>query len=81
MDMNFWKKYEYPLTIIHDRYDGIYSGGKFLAFPTNYHTLPYNIDGDDIACAEFWDDFDGYVGKGDTPIDAYNNLKDIADND
>ena len=67
----------YPITIVADRYGGTYSGGKWLAFNTDYHKLPVDLDGDDIACANFWKSYKGKVGKGISPEDALRNLIDI----
>jgi hypothetical protein len=55
----------YPLTIIRDRYNGIYSGGSYLAFNLNYDEIPIEISGSDIPCLEWWKE-NKYilVGKG-----------------
>ena len=55
----------YPLTIIRDRYDGIYSGGMYLAFNLDYDEIPSEISGSDIPCLEWWEE-NKYilVGKG-----------------
>ena len=55
----------YPLTIIRDRYDGIYSGGMYLAFNLDYDEIPSEISGSDIPCLEWWKE-NKYilVGKG-----------------
>ena len=55
----------YPLTIIRDRYNGIYSGGCYLAFNLDYYEIPIEISGSDIPCLEWWKE-NKYilVGKG-----------------
>lgn len=77
----------YPLTIITDRYSGVYSGAKYLAINRNYDEIPLEIDGNDVTCMEWWDEFyqnpnmeNTYlnrkllIGKGKTIIKAVNNL-------
>ena len=64
----------YPLTIITDRYNGTYSGGKVLAFNMDYYELPEDIDGDDVACSNFFQKTKIIYGKGDTPMEAYRDL-------
>ena len=64
----------YPLTIVLDRYGGVYSGGKYLA----YNKHPFEIkDGDefadDVSCAMFWGE-EHQIGVGDTPEKAINHL-------
>lgn len=44
----------YPLTIIKDRYAGVYSGGAYIAFNCYPECVPEDVTGDDISCAEFW---------------------------
>lgn len=48
-------KYIYPLTIINDRYGGVYSGGKYTAWNLYYNQIPDGVDGDDISCSNFWE--------------------------
>lgn len=71
----------HPLTIITDRYGGIYSGGKYLAFNMEPWQVPKGVDGSDIDCAEFWDDNckEYLIGKGDTIQEAVDNLKSKLD--
>lgn len=59
----------HPLTIINDRYGGVYSGGAYLAFKLEPWDVPKGVDGSDIECATFWDeDAKEYtVGKGGSP--------------
>lgn len=69
-----WLKVLYPTTIVADRYAGTYSGGEWLAFPLNFWNIPEEIEADDVTCMLFWDDYDGVVGKGNTPELAMANL-------
>lgn len=73
--IGYWLEHKYPLTIIHDRYDGCYSGAKYLAFPLEYSEVPLYASGDDVACGLFWDDYKEPVDKGATPGEAYADLK------
>jgi hypothetical protein len=64
----------YPLTIVADRYDGTYSGGRFLAFPLYYDDLPKGFDDTDVACARFWEKHEEPVGVGATANAAVADL-------
>tara|TARA_B100000953_G_C17844558_1_gene366235 strand:+ start:398 stop:682 length:285 start_codon:yes stop_codon:yes gene_type:complete len=75
----------YPLTIVMDRYSGVYSGGKYLAFNIDEVNVPLGYRGDDISCADFWSKYkDGklknyykesvYCGKGMTLKEATDDL-------
>lgn len=66
----------YPLTIIFDRYGGTYSGGKFTAFNIYPDKVPCDIYSDDVTCSNFWKNYKGVVGIGNTPNEAINNMKD-----
>lgn len=70
-----WLEDNYPATIIADRYDGAFSGASWLAFPIDYWDIPDEIDGGDTECYLFWKEYDGIVGKGATPQEAFNNLR------
>lgn len=65
----------YPATIIHDRYNGTYSGGKWTAWNKHFEDVPEDINGDDMTCFNFWADYKGVVGKGNTPNTALIDLK------
>lgn len=69
-----WLKYQYPLTIITDRYDGTYSGGGWLAFPLYCDEIPSAVDGYDEECAAFWASNSEPVGKGNSAQNAIDNL-------
>lgn len=62
----------YPITIIADRYNGSYSKGKFTAW--NLREAPVEVEDGDIECMNFWDDYKGLVGKGETPNEALEDL-------
>lgn len=75
----------YPLTIVFDRYGGVYSEGSFTAWNEIFHRLPKEIDDSDIPCGDFWGEFEQgkllnvfkeplYVGVGETPQKALNDL-------
>ena len=59
----------YPCTLICDRYNGAYSGGKWLAFQLGCDNIPEEIGGGDSDENAFWiDHIDEIlpVGKGKT---------------
>lgn len=64
----------YPLTIIRDRYNGAYSGGKYLAFNLNLNEIPLEIEGNDSDCMNFFYDNKLIIGKGHTIEEAVNDL-------
>lgn len=75
----------YPLTLVADRYDGAYSGGRFTAWNLFAQEVPEAIDGGDVECMDFWYGIDGDVlsgkirsdiicGVGNTPEEAVGNL-------
>lgn len=67
----------YPLTIISDRYNGAYSGAKFLAFNIDHWDIPEEIGSGDGDEMRFWDGgiHQKYkIGKGSTPQEAFNDL-------
>lgn len=69
----------YPLTIIADRYGGIYSGGLFTAWNVEAASVPWDIWGNDEECIDFWNNCCYLVGKGDTPEEAVMDLKNKID--
>ena len=64
----------YPLTVIKDRYNGVYSGASYLAFNLDFYLIPPDVDGDDPTCANFWLNYEGIVGKGSTANEAFSDL-------
>lgn len=69
-----------PLCIIEDRYNGIYSGAKYLAFNmTPFSVGELDVDAGDMSCQDFWehDAKDYIIGKGDSPLEALINLNEL----
>lgn len=75
----------YPLTIVMDRYSGVYSGGLFTAWNLEPCDVPIDILSDDVTCMDFWYGVNGDVlsgvirddiicGVGNTPDEAAANL-------
>lgn len=64
----------FPLTIVFDRYGGIYSNGKYTSWNLYPHQVPKEINSNDITCMCFWDDNKIIVGIGNTPNEANNDL-------
>lgn len=64
----------YPLTIVEDRYTGVYSNGKYTAWNMYPEDIPQDIEEDDVTCANFWYSYDGVVGLGNTPNEAVEDL-------
>ena len=69
-----WLGVKYPLTIIRDRYDGVYSRACWLAFPLDYDEIPEDVNGDDVVCSLFWQTYKEPVGKGAYANDAVIDL-------
>ncbi len=70
------EEFIYPVTILMDRYSGVYSGAAWTAFNLDPEDVPTGASGCDTVCADFWEDTDLIVGKGLTPDDALKDLKD-----
>ena len=70
-----WLKVKWPVTIIADRYNGLMSNGKWLAFPCEPSEVPDEVNGEDIEAESFWESFKGPVGKGTYPDDAMDELE------
>ena len=69
----------YPLTIVMDRYTGVYSGGKFTAWNLDPDEIPEDICADDNSASEFFNDIryrSRYYtyGIGETPDEAAMDL-------
>ena len=75
--LEFWAAgFEYPTTIVADRYSGCYSNAAYLAFPVDFYKLPKDIDGGDIECMEIWKKANNdVIGKGATPGQALKDLR------
>ena len=70
-----WLEYEYPTTIIADRYNGTYSGGKYTCWAMDADMIPPEVEGGDAECYHFWHTTDLIVGKGATPDKAMLDLR------
>lgn len=67
----------YPLTIKSDRYGGVYSGGKYTAWPYDEADIPDEVDMDDVSCGHIWGVIKSerhHVGIGCTPSVAMLDL-------
>ena len=65
----------YPLTIVMDRYGGVYSGGAYTAWNMSAWDVPDEIASGDLICGAFWDENEEPVGRGDTPEAAVRDLE------
>lgn len=68
----------YPLTIVSDRYSGVYSGSAWTAWNRDPDCVPEEISGGDGECLEYWRSeynpkYD-IVGFGNTPDAAILDL-------
>lgn len=66
----------YPLIIVEDKYNGAYSGGKWLAFSCYPQEISNDIFGEDVECASFWSTHTmaSYIGRGANINEAVLNL-------
>lgn len=64
----------FPLTVVFDRYCGVYSHAEWLAFELLPEEVPHAINAGDIECMEFWFENHPLIGRGDTPEEAINDL-------
>ena len=65
----------YPMTLVCDRYGGTYSGGRYTAWMCDPWDVPIEIEESDGPCALFWDSYTFPVGKGDSPLQAMEDLR------
>ena len=68
----------FPLTIVADRYNGVYSGGKYTAWNADTCDVPRAINGNDTECIKFWFSASNCgvkYGVGNTPQEAIKDLK------
>ena len=66
----------YPCTIVADRYNGSFSGAPWIAYRLSYFELPDELDAGDGECHDYWAKEDkSLIGFGQTPQEAYNDLK------
>ena len=64
----------YPLTIVSDRYGGVYSHGTFTAWNLAMYEVPIEIASDDVTCINFLGKNTIPCGKGATVEEAVGNL-------
>lgn len=65
----------YPLTVVKDRYNGTYSGGKYTAWKLYPWGIPEAVFGDDNSCWNYFRSTHDIYGRGDTPDEAVIDLK------
>jgi len=66
----------YPLVVINDRYNGVYSGAQWTAWEDYPDAIPEAVFGDDDSCFDFWLGANkDNIGFGDTPEQAIQDLK------
>ena len=68
----------WPLTVVADRYQGTYSGGKYVAMNVEPHEFPEEPFDDDITASDFWDNIQKTkisIGYGKTPKKAIKDLR------
>ena len=70
----------YPVTIIKTRYQGTYEGGRWGAFPVDFLDVPMDTMGDDIETMTWWSQNKDYVGVGETPEAALEDLEKKMEN-
>ena len=79
MSKEFMEDEIYPLTITADRYNGAYSGGKYVAWNLLAEDVPEGAEADDVDCYDFWLNNEIVCGKGRTVsqalLDLYIKLK------
>lgn len=70
----------YPLTVVNDRYNGTYSGGKYTAWKLYPWGIPEAVFGDDNSCWDYFRSTHDIYGCGDTPDEAVIDLKKTIEN-
>ena len=65
----------YPLTVVNDRYNGTYSGGKYTARKLYPWGIPEAVFGDDNSCWSYFRSTHDIYGRGDTPDEAVTDLR------
>ena len=67
-----------PITVIEDRYDGTYAGGRYTAWNLRQEDIPHAISADDETCRLFWQHARAQkylVGVGETREEAIQDLR------
>jgi hypothetical protein len=76
MDKIAWLRTAWPLTVVFDRYGGVYSDAEWTAWPLEPAEIPEAVCGNDADCQAWWTAAgDVLVGKGPSPNEAVNGLK------
>jgi hypothetical protein len=66
----------YPTLIFTSRYGGTYEGARWVALNEHVDFQHFNkVQGDDLACLEFFATYPYPVGKGTNPCAAYADLR------
>ncbi len=75
----------YPVIVVQDRYQGVYSGGKWLAIavadtvecglPRASWVLKFGPGAGDVEAAMFWVSAPDWIAAGTTPDAALNALR------
>lgn len=73
-DLEVWIKNKYPITVVADRYGGLYTEGEWLAFPLRPEDVPRQSNGSDMAQLDFLESYHEPYGIGATPDAAVNRL-------
>jgi len=63
------------VTIVRSRYGGTYEPGVWIAFPCWPSEVGSDWNADDVSCAGFFAERADEIGGGDTPQDAYDDLR------
>lgn len=74
MGKDFIEDEIYPLAIVSDRYNGVYSGGKYIAWNLLAEDVPCGAEADDCDCYGFWLENEIVCGKGRTVSEALADL-------
>lgn len=77
-----WLRTQWPTTVLRDRYDGVYSGGTWTAFPVQAESIPPAVSDQDVPCREFWTRIRSEqhlpVGVGATTEEAIRQLREAV---
>lgn len=65
----------YPLTVVNDRYNGTYSGGKYTAWNLYPWGIPEAVFSDDNTCWSYFRTTHDIYGRGATPNEAIIDLE------
>ena len=66
------------LTIIKDRYGGMYSGGRYTAWNIPFTKIPSIVEGSDFECETFWIAYKAVDRSGHTTIVGFGNTPQSA---